>query len=129
VIEVPHIGKVHALCVHLGLLEADRARQVRSICERIQSHVPENEPLIIGGDFNDWKTRVSATLRQTLEVEEAFHQIQGKHARTFPSWLPALRLDRIYYRGMKPRRANCLNGKPWSELSDHIALCAEFNVK
>lgn len=117
---------VHAICVHLGLLEADRARQTQRLCQRIESHVPHGEPLIIGGDFNDWRRRVSSPLKSKLEVREAFLELQGNHARTFPSWLPALRLDRIYYRGMNARSARTLTGHPWNELSDHIALLVEL---
>lgn len=117
---------VHAICVHLGLFEADRARQTQRLCGRIESHVPHGEPLIIGGDFNDWRRRVSVPLRGKLEVREAFQELQGSHARTFPSWLPALRLDRVYYRGMRAKSARTLTGPPWSELSDHIALLVEL---
>lgn len=120
----PH--PVHAICVHLGLLEADRARQIQLLCQRIESHVPHGEPLIIGGDFNDWRKKVSLPLKNQLEVTEAFHELHGSHARTFPSWMPALRLDRVYFRGMKARDARCLTGKPWSDLSDHIALLVEL---
>jgi endonuclease/exonuclease/phosphatase family metal-dependent hydrolase len=128
VIEVPGTGRVHVMCLHLGLFEADRVRQTTSLCDRIESHVPQDEPLLIAGDFNDWKTRVTARLHQRLQIDEVFLKLRGKHARTFPSWLPALRLDRIYYRGMKPRLADCLTGKPWNELSDHIALYTELSL-
>jgi endonuclease/exonuclease/phosphatase family metal-dependent hydrolase len=116
----------HALCVHLGLLEADRARQVDRLCERIDSHVPHGEPLAICGDFNDWRKRASQPLQKKLEVTEAFFSLHGAHARTFPSWLPALRLDRVYFRGMQVQSAETLTGRPWSELSDHIALLVEL---
>ncbi len=120
---------LHVICVHLGLLEADRKAQVRRICDRIESHVPHNEPLLICGDFNDWLVRASKALQDKLEVLEAFHAINGSHARTFPSWMPALCLDRIYFRGMEVESARQLTGKPWTELSDHIALYAEMDLK
>ncbi|MDR3608362.1 MAG: endonuclease/exonuclease/phosphatase family protein [Oligoflexia bacterium] len=128
VIKVPRFGNLHAICVHLGLFEKDRTHQVKRICQRIESHVLADEPLVIGGDFNDWKVRASGPLKKNLDVEEAFLKSQGKHARTFPSWMPALRLDRIYYRGMKLSRAECLVDRPWRELSDHAALTAEFDL-
>lgn len=129
VVDVP--GKhrpVHAICLHLGLFETDRKAQVGLLCERVDSHVPRGDPLVIAGDFNDWRGRVSGRLERRLEVREAFHELEGGHARTFPSWLPALRLDRIYYRGMRPRSAKCMMGRPWNELSDHVALSAHFEV-
>lgn len=118
---------LHAICVHLGLLEADRARQIQRLVERIDSHVPHDEPLVICGDFNDWRLRATRPLRHQLEVSEAFYSLNGSHARTFPSWMPALRLDRVYFRGMHAKSAKCLSGKPWSELSDHTALLVELD--
>jgi endonuclease/exonuclease/phosphatase family metal-dependent hydrolase len=120
---------VHAICVHLGLRENDRGIQIRRICERIQSHVPHSEPVIIAGDFNDWRGRATAPLRNTLGASEAFEQLRGSHARTFPSWLPALRLDRVYFRGLEAKKVELLMAKPWNELSDHAALSVEFVVK
>jgi endonuclease/exonuclease/phosphatase family metal-dependent hydrolase len=129
IIDVPGRHRpVHAICVHLGLFEAERQSQIRALCGRIESHVPHGDPLVIGGDFNDWRLRASAPLERALEVREAFVHLHGRHARTFPSWMPSLRLDRIYYRGMKARGARTLTGKPWSELSDHVALYAELAV-
>jgi endonuclease/exonuclease/phosphatase family metal-dependent hydrolase len=118
---------LHAICVHLGLLEADRARQIQRLVDRIDSHVPHGEPLVICGDFNDWRLRASRPLRHQLELVEAFSTLTGSHARTFPSWMPALRLDRVYFRGMHARSAKCLAGKPWNELSDHTALLVELD--
>jgi endonuclease/exonuclease/phosphatase family metal-dependent hydrolase len=119
---------VHLICAHLGLLEAERMRQVMRLCARIESHVPHDEPLIIGGDFNDWRQNASPHLQRKLDVQEAFVALHGQHAKTFPSWLPALRLDRIYFRGLMPESARCLTEKPWSELSDHAALVAELSL-
>jgi endonuclease/exonuclease/phosphatase family metal-dependent hydrolase len=126
VIDVPHRGPTHVLCVHLGLLEADRMRQIVSLCERVEARVPAGEPLIISGDFNDWRKRATDRLLKRVQVGEAFLSLTGKHARTFPSWMPALQLDRVYYRGFRPNRAECLAGRPWNELSDHIALLVDF---
>jgi len=129
IIEIPHRKKpLHAICVHLGLLETERQTQIRHLCKRIDSLVPHDEPLVIGGDFNDWRVKVNLPLEQQVEVREAFREIHGDHARTFPSWLPALKLDRIYYRGLHAKKAHCLSGNPWNQLSDHVALYAELGL-
>lgn len=125
---LPKKQKLHAICVHLGLLEAERLKQIQRICDRIESHVPHHEPLILAGDFNDWRIRASKIFESKLETREAFLTLHGAHARTFPSWLPALQLDRIYFRGLEARRANCLLGKRWNKLSDHIALTVEMKI-
>ncbi len=129
VIQVPHSDQhIHAVCVHLGLLETDRQNQVRRICERIETHVTHSHPLVIAGDFNDWRGRSTQPLSTQLEVREAFLEATGRHARTFPSWFPALRLDRVYYRGAKLESARVLNESPWNELSDHAALYVELGL-
>jgi endonuclease/exonuclease/phosphatase family metal-dependent hydrolase len=108
------------------LLETERQSQVLRLCERIEQIVPHDEPLIIAGDFNDWRIRVTRPLQRLSEVREVFLELHGAHARTFPSWMPALRLDRIYCRGLRAAEALCLTGRPWSQLSDHVALYAEL---
>lgn len=120
---------VHAICIHLGLLEGERMRQLELLCDRIESHVPHSDPLIIAGDFNDWLVRISKLLRDRLDVREAFLEKTGVHARTFPSWLPALRLDRVYVRGAQIQNAICMGGAPWNELSDHSALFVELELE
>ena len=129
-IACPGIGArpLHAICVHLGLLESERRVQLRRICARIESQVPHEDPLVLGGDFNDWRVRANRVFRRKLEVIEAHSLLHGAPARTFPSWLPALRLDRIYCRRFRPTRADSLTGRPWNELSDHAARFAELEA-
>ncbi|MCK9508297.1 MAG: endonuclease/exonuclease/phosphatase family protein [Pigmentiphaga sp.] len=48
--------------------------------------------------------------------------------RTFPSFFPFLRLDRIYQRGFSVRKASVLHGKPWVRLSDHSPILCELEL-
>lgn len=129
VIEIPgHTKPVHAICVHLGLIEAERQTQITRLCKRIHSMVPDGEPVVIAGDFNDWMGRATRPLKNELQVSEVFEEAGGAHARTFPSWLPVLKLDRIYYRGGSVEKSMTLSGQPWSSLSDHVALYAELDM-
>lgn len=126
-IEVPrHAKPLHAVCLHLGLLQAERETQVRSLCDRIRRVVPDGAPLIVAGDFNDWRERATPVLRRELGLEEVFMSLTGAHARTYPSWLPALRLDRIYFRCLKAERASALSSGIWGKLSDHVAVYGAF---
>ncbi|MCE7914798.1 MAG: EEP domain-containing protein [Nitrosomonas sp. PRO4] len=128
-IQIPGIDqKIHIICVHLGLFELERERQISMLAKRIGSHVPADEPLIIAGDFNDWRGRVEHYLHQDLGVKEVFKNRHGVHARTFPAWLPLLSMDRIYFRGLDVVDCIYLQGKPWRRLSDHIPLLAEFKL-
>jgi endonuclease/exonuclease/phosphatase family metal-dependent hydrolase len=117
---------VHLLCIHLGLFKAERAVQCNALIQRIQSMVPPNEPLLMAGDFNDWRTRISEPLADRLDIKEAFVTAEGQHARSFPAIRPALCVDRVYYRGMNIEEVACLQGKPWRMLSDHLPLYARF---
>jgi len=128
-IEIPEIAqKIHIICVHLGLFERERENQLTILGERINSHVPADEPLIIAGDFNDWRGNAERHLHDDLGVEEAYKNIHGCYARTFPAKLPLLSMDRIYFRGLEIVDCHRLHGKPWSQLSDHTPLLAEFRI-
>jgi endonuclease/exonuclease/phosphatase family metal-dependent hydrolase len=116
--------RLHALSIHLGLLESERRSQVRRVCHRIHRMIHRNDPVIIAGDFNDWRERASPIFQKRLGISEAYRSLHGEHARTFPSWMPALRLDRIYFRGMKALESRTLSGPRWNRLSDHLALQA-----
>jgi endonuclease/exonuclease/phosphatase family metal-dependent hydrolase len=129
VIELPKKKtRLHTLCVHLGLLEQERREQLEALTDRINRHVPRDEPMIIAGDFNDWRRRAEHHLHDDLGLEELFVQLHGRHARTFPVWAPLLPVDRIYYRGLTPSSCRRLSRGPWRDLSDHAALFGVFSL-
>lgn len=119
---------VHLLCVHLGLFKAERAWQYKAIMQRITDSIPYNEPLLMAGDFNDWRHHFSQPLADELGIKEAFFSLEGQHARSFPAIKPAFCTDRIYFRGLKVVDVQCLQGKPWRLLSDHVPLLAHFEL-
>ena len=128
-IQLPRTNqKIHIICVHLGLFGVERERQLSTLAQRINSHVPSNEPLIIAGDFNDWRGHAEHHLHQNLSVKEVFKNMRGAYARTFPAWLPVLSMDRIYYRGLNVVDCSHLQGQPWRRMSDHTPLLAEFKL-
>lgn len=113
---------LHLCCVHLGLHESERSTQLQMLCEVIEREVPANAPLVIGGDFNDWRCRACALLRARLELVDAFSERLAGPPRTYPVLFPTLRLDRLYARNIKTHNPQVLDGRPWSRLSDHAAL-------
>lgn len=119
--------KIHIMCTHLGLLKAERVDQYAELEQRIHSHVPDNEALILAGDFNDFLKKAGDHLSESLRLKEVFHELQGNYAKTFPSVKPLLAVDRIYYRGLTPISCKILNEAPWNRLSDHIPLWFEFD--
>jgi endonuclease/exonuclease/phosphatase family metal-dependent hydrolase len=117
---------LHCVCVHLSLHERGRRRQLDAIAERLEQLVDSKMPIIVAGDFNDWRQRASRILEKSLGMREVSATAGSGHLRTFPSLLPLLRLDRIYVRGLEALRAEVHRGAPWSLLSDHLALSAEL---
>jgi endonuclease/exonuclease/phosphatase family metal-dependent hydrolase len=125
----PKMPPLHCINVHLGLFERGRRWQVRALTERIRHTVPRDEPLIIAGDFNDWRHHANRKLVNDLAVVEVFEAVKGRPARTFPSVLPVFRLDRIYARGLEVIDARVHYAYPGRRLSDHAALAATFELK
>ncbi len=128
VVELPDDRELHLACTHLNLLQRGRQRQVERITEYLRDKVPADAPLIVAGDFNDWRSQATPTLAEQLDLHDAREHLHGRHARTFPSFLPLLRLDRIYQRGAQPVHCGALSGAPWNKLSDHSALSAELRL-
>ena len=120
--------QIHGICVHLSLMESHRQQQMDLLCRLIEKEVPPDAPLVIAGDFNDWRRRAQRRLGGCAGVEEAFIAALGREARTFPARWPMLRLDRIYFRNLRNVRPAVHSVKPWSHLSDHAALSAEFDL-
>jgi endonuclease/exonuclease/phosphatase family metal-dependent hydrolase len=116
---------LHVFCIHLNLLHRGRNKQVQALCDRIKEKVPQDSPLIIGGDFNDWYGMTTKILMDSIPTQEIFQSSAGRHARTWPSRKPVLPLDRIYCRGVKVVSAKLLRGKDWQSLSDHLPLYCE----
>jgi endonuclease/exonuclease/phosphatase family metal-dependent hydrolase len=120
---------LNCVCVHLGLNERGRRRQVGALIARMRRLVPEGAPAIVAGDFNDWRNLAGNRLADTLGMKEAFRDQRGRPARSFPSAFPVLRLDRIYVRGFAVQNAEVHHGFPWSRISDHAALSAHLRFE
>ncbi len=119
---------LHLLCVHLGLFKAERASQCEELMRRISETIPAHEPLLMAGDFNDWRRVLSKPLADHLGIREAFYSKEGQYARSYPAIKPALCVDRIYFRGVNVVEVQCLQGKPWRLLSDHVPLFARIEI-
>jgi endonuclease/exonuclease/phosphatase family metal-dependent hydrolase len=126
VMDVPPAGQsLHAVCVHLGLREAQRRWQVERLLEFVAESIPPDAPLVIAGDFNDWRELAHRRMLADQSLAE-IHASAGKRpARTFPAWWPRLRLDRIYVRNLRHRPLE-MPRRPWSHLSDHAPLAGEI---
>jgi endonuclease/exonuclease/phosphatase family metal-dependent hydrolase len=115
---------VTLLCAHLALTRAARLRQMRWIAEWISQEAAEG-PLVLAGDFNDWKNDSTPLFREIglYEVATAL----GQQAKTFPAFSPALSLDKMFVRDMTPLEWIAPDpATAW--LSDHLPYMARLRV-
>ncbi|HEY0295739.1 MAG TPA: endonuclease/exonuclease/phosphatase family protein [Bordetella sp.] len=117
--------QVHCFVVHLGLFAAGRARQAQALADRMRAYVPDDAPILVAGDFNDWGNKLTPFFTRGLGLSDVFAQAP----RTFPAAFPWLRLDRIYQRGFAVHGARVLHGPEWARLSDHAPLLAELELR
>lgn len=126
-IRLPQLKQpLHCFCIHLALLQKGRTRQLESIVAHVSRLVPIGAPVILAGDFNDWRKRASLPLERA-GFSEVFETLTGRPAMTFPSQLPVLPLDRIYVRNLSVKNARVL--RDWAHLSDHLGLWAELEIQ
>jgi endonuclease/exonuclease/phosphatase family metal-dependent hydrolase len=133
---------IHLICAHFGLAKRSRIRQAEWVARFVEREIPPSAPLIIAGDFNDWQRRVDKQLRERLGMHEVFDETDAPSwfdrlflwrrpvqvARTFPSLVPWLTLDRIYLRGLRVRSSRVPRGRAWARCSDHAPLIADLEV-
>ena len=116
------------ICAHLGLLAAEQRYQLTRLKELIMAECSPYDPVIVAGDFNDWRRQADSVMVDELGFSEIITQQQGRPARSFPAILPLLRVDRVYFRGLELESARLLRGGVWNRLSDHAALTAQFHL-
>lgn len=127
-LRVPGLDQVvHMVCVHLGLREMARQRQVEHLRDLVANQVPVDAPLVVAGDFNDWRGKARRALER-MGLKEAHAARKGRPPRTFPASFPLLRLDRIYVRGVRRCLPLALPARPWNRLSDHAPLAAQIEI-
>ena len=129
-VELPRLAQaLHCVCVHLSLFARSRRRQMDALASRIEELVPASAPLLIAGDFNDWRNHADDLLAHRLSLVEVFAGSSQRPSRSYPAALPMFRLDRIYQRGLHVVDTQVHSGRPWSSISDHAALSAELQVR
>ncbi|HBW22047.1 MAG: hypothetical protein A2X28_09505 [Elusimicrobia bacterium GWA2_56_46] len=125
-LKLPERGAcLHCICIHLGLLYRSRKKQMLKMRKYIEKIVPKNEPLIVAGDFNEWRRKKKNELETSLLMKDAGLELYGHKLRTFPSVLPLFPLDRIYLRGFKVIEARIMQKDACGCLSDHAGFFAE----
>jgi endonuclease/exonuclease/phosphatase family metal-dependent hydrolase len=134
-IKLPSEGEpqfLYAACSHLNLLHGGRLLQYQKIKVQILSLDAEGQPFIIAGDFNDWNKKCADVFEGDLKMHEVHKSMFGHFARTFPSALPLLCLDRIYVKNVDVKKVQVLGPKRsdnfFEHLSDHRPLYCEVEI-
>jgi endonuclease/exonuclease/phosphatase family metal-dependent hydrolase len=117
--------RLHAICVHLGLREAERQAQIGQLIQLVDQARMNQEPVLVAGDFNDWRLLGHRRLQRDSALRDVHGHAMGRPVRTFPAQLPLLRLDRIYVDQVQWHAPERLPAQPWAKLSDHQPLLAE----
>jgi len=121
---------VRVIATHFGLHAVERRLQANRLMAVLGEPLAANRRLadavLLMGDLNEWRGRSGAIrlLDRRLGPSAA--------ARTFPSWLPVLALDRIYAEGPAVLRDLYVYRSPLARLaSDHLPLVGSlcWNVR
>jgi len=116
-------ARLTTLNTHLGLALGERRRQLGILVQGALDGV--DGPLVLGGDFNDFPPgRVSRELG--ARCTDVFAGLPRR--RTFPSWAPLLRLDRVYARALTILGVRTDRSALSRAASDHLPLVVELEV-
>ncbi len=120
--------QIHVFCLHLGLSIGERrAQEALLLSSDILRDAVRKDPVVVCGDFNYWGNGAVPSL-----VRKAIHDAAlelGAPARTYPTRLPLLRLDRIYVDvTVKPLEIHPHRTELSVVASDHLPLVMRFEA-
>lgn len=122
-LRLPHSGgtrPMHVLVLHLGLIPGSRVRQLMQVQRYVQQHIPDDEQLLIAGDFNTGKTA------RKWAVNIMGLQAPPHMAATFPARVPVVQLDHVFWRYGQLQALRVQQRRPWAGLSDHLPLVLDI---
>ena len=79
------------------------SQQLQRLCELIETEVPAGEPLVVAGDFNDWRLAAHERLLRCAGLHEVFVAAHGASREDLPGALAAA-AARPHLRAQRPRR-------------------------
>jgi endonuclease/exonuclease/phosphatase family metal-dependent hydrolase len=118
--------------LHLGLSARERTRQIELLKRSDElSKVPYSTPVLVAGDFNDWRSLLMPAFANGMGFSCATERKRGpyKVIPTYPSFSPQGGLDRIYHRGpLRLTSVHTCRLQVARVASDHLPVLAEFQV-
>lgn len=121
---------LHVLNLHLGLSARERRMQVDRLLESDEfQSIPVGAPVILGGDFNDWRGRLPELMKEG-GFERLTPNGSGPDALlTYPSFSPRGALDALYRRGpLECHDVARSELKVCRVASDHLPLIGDLAV-
>lgn len=118
--------------LHLGLSFKERPRQVGCLVRTPEFiGIETDRPCLVGGDFNDWWTRIAPLFTEALGFVCATNHLVGYQNAilTYPSFSPSTGLDKVFCRGpitvLGSRRCRLRVSKV---ASDHLPVIVDLRI-
>ncbi len=126
VIRLPNRTQLGFMNFHLGLAGVERRRQIRSILRSafLESHA--DLPILMVGDSNDVYNRLYRYLHRAGFADTTY---RATEARTFPSYAPLWKLDRVYHNSrVRVHDYRVIRTGLTRVASDHLPILADIEV-
>lgn len=120
-------GPCYIVNWHLGLAERERQWQVEQFLTHDLAQQLAGVPLLITGDFNDWRN----TLGRRRLATAGFHEITNppRQFRSFPAYMALGSLDKAFVRGgLQVSSASIVRNELSRKASDHLPLEVNFHL-
>jgi endonuclease/exonuclease/phosphatase family metal-dependent hydrolase len=119
--------------LHLGLSPLERQRQSGTLLRSKEfTSIDEKSACIVGGDFNDWLSRLRALFVEGMLLSCATDRetrLRTRPIKTYPSLSPRGGLDKIYYRGaLRLISAQVSRIQMARVASDHLPVIVDFEL-
>lgn len=108
-------GALEVVGVHLALTRGTRAKQIRALKNHAERH---RGPLIIAGDFNEWRTGAVPPGATMVAPGKSFHSAR-----------PVAALDRFFTFGAVEVLSSSVHHSPNAKrASDHLPIIMDFKI-
>jgi len=125
-------SRLEVFNVHLGLSARERQKQLALLTRSAEfSSIDPDIPLLVGGDFNDWRSLLQPVFTNGLGFTCTTERKRGPYRciPTYPSFSPQGGLDRIYLRGpVELESVYSCRLQVARVASDHLPIVAELSL-
>ncbi len=128
-----HPHRLEIFNLHLGLSARERRQQAGLLASSAAfSRLDHGVACLVGGDFNDWRSRLRDFFVGALDFDCATDHNTRRGARaikTYPSFSPQGGLDKLYFRGpLRLLHAFRCRHELSRVASDHLPVFADFEL-